>query len=616
LTVEPLEDRFLPATVKLLVTTLADGGAGSLRDAINYADQHPSQYEIKFGVTGELRLSSPLPELTTDVALQGPGAANLVIEPFAGPQFIASAPTTFFVVEAGVTATIDGLTLHGGGDRQAAETPTSFTQDNGGAIANAGTLTVSNCVLTDNAVNGSGGAIFNTGVLTVSHCLLSRNGAWNGGAIDNSADGTLEVEQCALTDDNAVFGGAIDQRGQSVEIIQSTLDSDQAQRGGGVSLSVGELTISQSTLSNNTADYGGGLDGEASSARLNVSTSTLAGNTASHWGGGMFLHGVTATLVSCTVTDNRAGDSLGVGGIDALSGCDLLLWDSLVAGNFQGTAPADFQGPVDGRSSYNLIGADRLGPALTARDQTGLADGTQGNHVGTFTSPIPVPLGPLADNGGPTQTVAPLPGSPALARGGPLDTLARGIDGATTNLYVTAAAVFAGLSAGDAIQIDGEQMTVTAVDTQHNTLTVVRGANAMAHQGGAALFLATDQRGLPRVVNGREDVGAFQTQPPAPPAVAADPPAVAGPAAAAGQAFDLVVPVLVRRHGRLLVVGEDARTGLVVFEQALPAGARNVRTQWQVAADGTPASVVLFRVGRQQHEWLFNNAGIFLGDLG
>ena len=50
---------------------------------------------------------------------------------------------------------------------------------------------------------------------------------------------------------------------------------------------------------------------------------------------------------------------------------------------------------------------------------TALLSYSQGNQVGTSDAPIDALLGPLANNGGPTQTMALLPGSPAIDRGGP-----------------------------------------------------------------------------------------------------------------------------------------------------------------------------------------------------
>src|SRR5207253_8446367 len=78
--------------------------------------------------------------------------------------------------------------------------------------------------------------------------------------------------------------------------------------------------------------------------------------------------------------------------------------------NFKGggtTTESDidtFINPVDASSSNNLIGTGGSG---------GLTDGANGNQVGVADPK----LGPLADNGGPTQTHALLVGSPAIDKG-------------------------------------------------------------------------------------------------------------------------------------------------------------------------------------------------------
>ena len=55
----------------------------------------------------------------------------------------------------------------------------------------------------------------------------------------------------------------------------------------------------------------------------------------------------------------------------------------------------------------------------------GIGDGGSGyadtDLVGTASNPIDPLLGPLQDNGGPTQTMALLPGSPAIDAGAPTD---------------------------------------------------------------------------------------------------------------------------------------------------------------------------------------------------
>src|SRR5262249_58634485 len=64
---------------------------------------------------------------------------------------------------------------------------------------------------------------------------------------------------------------------------------------------------------------------------------------------------------------------------------------------------------------------------------------------------------------------------------------------------------------GLTILIDAEQLTITAVNRTANTFTVIRGVNgtaAAAHDVGAGLFPATDQRGVLR--SGGVNIGAYQ----------------------------------------------------------------------------------------------------------
>jgi hypothetical protein len=123
-------------------------------------------------------------------------------------------------------------------------------------------------------------------------------------------------------------------------------------------------------------------------------------------------------------------------------------------------------------------------------------------------------LGPLQNNGGPTQTMAPLPGSPAIGAGAlvALSSLSAAVIASATQLTVTSALPFA---PGMLLSIDSEVVNVVGRNLTANTLTVQRGVNgttAAAHTSGAGLFLATDQRGpgYPRVVNGGVDIGAVE----------------------------------------------------------------------------------------------------------
>jgi hypothetical protein len=143
-------------------------------------------------------------------------------------------------------------------------------------------------------------------------------------------------------------------------------------------------------------------------------------------------------------------------------------------------------------------------------------DGSDGLKDTIKADPKLDPKGPQ-NNGGPTQTIKLLAGSPAIDKGGPDTTLKSAVDAlaTSTSLSVVSAAGLA-VTPGLTIQIDAEQMTITAVDTTNNTFTVQRGANfttVAKHDAGAGLLPATDQRGFARVSAAAVDIGAFELQP-------------------------------------------------------------------------------------------------------
>ena len=150
-------------------------------------------------------------------------------------------------------------------------------------------------------------------------------------------------------------------------------------------------------------------------------------------------------------------------------------------------------------------------------------------------------LGPLAANGGPTETMALLPGSPAMYGGGPVTTLTNNIGGQDTIVPVADAAAIASTALSWPIQIDGEQLTVTNVDLVHNTLTVVRPASgATAHKENAGVYFAYDQRGDLSPVP-TPDIGAYQH--PAGPAASLSV-SVGSAAQTAGMSFTVTIKAL------------------------------------------------------------------------
>ncbi|MBL9128455.1 MAG: hypothetical protein JNL97_12450, partial [Verrucomicrobiales bacterium] len=171
------------------------------------------------------------------------------------------------------------------------------------------------------------------------------------------------------------YGGAVFVEGE-LTLIECTLSGNTAFAGGAAALASNGacwLVADRCTFSGNTAEHGGAVQAEG---RLKATSSTFAGNGASVVGGAISApFGNEVQLSHCTVSANTAVQQGG-----GIYGDNVSLRYCIVAGNIS-AADVDFSGaPIS--SGANLIGGDPR-------------------------------LGSLADNGGPTQTLALLGGSSA-----------------------------------------------------------------------------------------------------------------------------------------------------------------------------------------------------------
>ena len=195
---------FAARAATFTVTNLADAGAGSLRQAIINANNGAGADVIDFaaGVTGSVTLASEVPGLAGGISLQGPGAGLLTVE-----TVQQSSPFRIFNVPPGATASLAGITIR--------RSSTAYGQGHGGGVANFGSLTLTNCVLENNVVSkfqdqlttldpSRGGGIFNAvgASLVVEGYTFRGNGALvdNGGAICN--EGTATVSNSTFSDNN------------------------------------------------------------------------------------------------------------------------------------------------------------------------------------------------------------------------------------------------------------------------------------------------------------------------------------------------------------------------------------------------------------------------------
>ena len=201
-------------------------------------------------------------------------------------------------------------------------------------------------------------------------------------------------------------GGGIRSQG-STSLFQDAIVDNRADGSGGGFAGDGTMIV-QSLIADNRATDGGGIY----SFGIELKTSTVAGNVAggpgtTGHGGGVFVSGSDSSLVltDSTVADNQAFNAaLSGAGIDTPAAAALPL-NTILASN----------------RAYALDQAtSALANCAGLTDSNGhnLSDGNDcdlvqpGDHQG-----VPALLGPLADNGGPTDTEALLPASPAVDAG-------------------------------------------------------------------------------------------------------------------------------------------------------------------------------------------------------
>ncbi len=269
--------------------------------------------------------------------------------------------------------------------------------DQGGGIRNDGDLTLTDCLVSNNWASGEGGGILNWNELHLKDSIVVQNTAQSGGGVFNGD--RMTMVESVMSGNLASSGGGITNRGD-LELIDSTVSNNTASTGGGLEHRSGSLTVSGCTVADNTASEGCGgglfLDFEAT-----LNNSTVSGNVSEGefaCGGGIAVFD-SVTLVNVTVADNQSsqsGSAIYVADVPRLA--DPL---SVRAGIIQGNCASESAQAVRSEG-YNVESpGDTCGFSSERDDQVSV-------------DPESLGLGPLSDNGGPTETHALQSGSAAL----------------------------------------------------------------------------------------------------------------------------------------------------------------------------------------------------------
>jgi uncharacterized repeat protein (TIGR01451 family) len=271
----------------------------------------------------------------------------------------------------------------------------------GGLYVAAGSVSLTNDTLSGNqALGGTGG-----------YGGFGERYAGNGGIGGNGTGGGLFLAagSATLTNDtlsgNQALGGMGGSGGSAVGTPGIGGIGGNG-TGGGLYLAAGSATLTNDTLSGNQALGGTGGTGGHSVVQYGGN----GGNGGNSTGGGLYIafdsdttpaNTGVVTLANTLIAENKStGGTAGQGGY---SDTYTPLGKSGAAGS---TSDPDVSGTVTS-SDHDLIG-DGSGSNLSNGD-------SGGDLVGYTASQLN--LGPLANNGGPTQTLALLPGSPAIDAG-------------------------------------------------------------------------------------------------------------------------------------------------------------------------------------------------------
>ena len=298
-----------------------------------------------------------------------------------------------------------------------------------------------------------GGAIYNRNAINLNSFTLEDNQAANGGAIYNSASASLSLVNSTLHDNQGITGGGAVYNAGSLIIFSTSFSNNTANLGGAV-INLGTMTVNPSTFTSNHAsgNQGGAI---ANFATLTVDQTTFTGNSAATNGGAIDNAAFGTATSTLTITNSTLNNNTAVGYGGAVlnyadvasSTANLTIRNSTIsgnAGNFAGggvanlggggteTATVDFSTVVSNSSAQGANLYNGLNKTFNVKNAIVAQPLTSTNCNGVFiTAGVnfaddascagftqvtagQLNLGALANNSGPTQTIALGTGSVAI----------------------------------------------------------------------------------------------------------------------------------------------------------------------------------------------------------
>ena len=397
-----------------MVTSAADSGPGTLREAINKANLQSGADVVEFSasLTSGISVASPLP-ISEFVEITAAGRDAVVIDG-------TSAGRLFEVAEAGNVdglvlrniviqnagdASLDGGAVHLAGKTSLQAFDTIFDGNvgrSGGAVyASNGNVLFDGCTFSGNSANGSGGAVWAGRTFIANDSSFEDNTAvGQGGAVllRPVQDAVVDFDDSVLRGNSSGSnGGAIFHNGGATR-IDLNLDhtiveyNTAGTLGGGIYVgNGGHINLSRFRLSHNTAlggnqsSAGGGLylydHDQLNAEHGEISFNNLLGNPDqgtfnNRVGGGVYARQGLLRFVNVTLARNTAYRGAGLFIASGADRCDVVFTHSTISDNkaiVAGGGVAIFGGNFQ-LTLANSVLAGNYDPSAGVDDQRNDAD--------------------------------------------------------------------------------------------------------------------------------------------------------------------------------------------------------------------------------------------------
>jgi hypothetical protein len=305
------------------------------------------------------------------------------------------------------------------------------------------TATLSGLTIRDGKVSADGAGILDEGVALILdhvHVVSNTVTSGNGGGVDVLPS---TANQASLTVRDSLISGNSAQSGAGLAVfsaahgltIQRTqvLSNTGNLSGAGIYLYAvpGNTLIEDTLIAGNQGVYGGGLFLYKSAGPVTIRRSTISGNYANFSGGlGLYVVANPVVIDDSTIAGNKASITGGGIYIARTSGRPITLQNSTVVSNSAATS----MGGLGSGPGYDLVlpitntiiarntapEAPDIRGAFDLRYDLVQITGTELiTDGGGNLFGLDPLLGPLGDNGGPTPTLLPAAGSPVVNAGDP-----------------------------------------------------------------------------------------------------------------------------------------------------------------------------------------------------